>query len=159
VSQYTFDIRSDDLRGPQVQALLAEHLRDMRAWSPPCSVHALNLDGLRQPEVSFWAVWLGNQVVGCGALKALNAQEAEIKSMRTTEAVRGQGVGRLMLAHILAVAQARRYRQLWLETGAQAPFAPARALYASAGFVECGPFSGYQPDAASVFMTKALSDD
>lgn len=151
-----FDIRIDDLRGPEIQGLLEEHLRDMRGWSPPGSSHALDLDGLRAPEVTFWSVWNAGVIVGCGALKALGASEGEIKSMRSTHAARGQGVGRAMLDHLLTTARARHYTRLWLETGAQAPFSPARNLYASAGFTECEPFAGYKPDANSVFMTLAL---
>lgn len=139
-----------------MHALLEEHLADMRAWSPPESIHALDLDGLRRPEVSFWTVWEGAALLGCGALKALGPDHAEIKSMRTANAHRGKGVARLMLAHLLAEARRRGYARLSLETGSQPGFVPARTLYAAHGFVECPPFADYRPDPNSVFMTRTL---
>ena len=100
-------IRRDDLSGPEIRALLAEHLQDMHANSPPESVHALDLDGLRQPEVSFWTAWAGDELLGCGALKELDRAHGEVKSMRTAQQRRRGGVGRALLAHIVAEAQAR----------------------------------------------------
>ena len=150
-------IRRDDLAGPEIRALLEEHLADMYATSPPESVHALDLDGLRRPEITFWTVWDGATLAGCGALKELDARWGEIKSMRTPRALRGRGVGRAMLAHIVAEARTRRYARLSLETGSEAYFAPARALYASAGFVVTTPFADYVEDPNSVYMTLQLS--
>lgn len=150
------EIRRDDLTDPRVHALLEEHLEDMHAWSPPGSVHALDLERLRGPEIAFWTVWEGETLLGCGALKALAPNHGEIKSMRTAHAHRGKGVARAMLEHILDVARHRGYARLSLETGAQRQFDPARRLYARYGFVECGPFEGYAPDHNSVFMTLAL---
>jgi putative acetyltransferase len=149
-------IRVDDLRGPAIHALLEEHLRQMRELSPPESVHALDLNALRRPEITFWTAWAGDTLMGCGALKLIDAGHGEIKSMRTAAAARRQGVARQMLAHIMADAQARGLRRLSLETGAQPGFAAARALYAGFGFVACGPFASYREDANSVFMTRAL---
>ena len=149
-------IKIDDLRGPEIAALLQEHLADMRAWSPPCSVHALDLDKLRSPEITFWTVWDGATLLGCGALKALDGAQGEIKSMRTAAAHRGKGVAAAMLAHIVQTAQQRGYTRLSLETGSQAQFAPARALYSGFGFTECGAFGDYQPDVYSTFMTRSL---
>ena len=149
-------IKIDDLRGPEIAALLQEHLTDMRAWSPPCSVHALGLDKLRSPDITFWTVWDGNTLLGCGALKATDATQGEIKSMRTASAHRGKGVAAAMLAHIVQTAEQRGYKRLNLETGPQAQFAPARALYSGFGFTECAAFADYQPDAYSVFMTRSL---
>lgn len=146
----------DDLRGVPIRLLLEEHLRDMRAWSPPESVHALDLDQLRRPEISFWTLCEGNALLGCGALKDLGGQEAEIKSMRTATAHRGKGVGDEMLSHILSAAKERGMKRLNLETGTQPQFAPARALYARHGFTECGPFADYAFDVYSYFMTRAL---
>ncbi len=148
----------DDLQGEPIRLLLEEHLRDMRAWSPPESVHALDLDRLRQPEISFWTLWEGDELLGCGALKDLGHQEAEIKSMRTANAHRGKGVGDEMLGHLLATAKQRGITRLNLETGTQAQFAPARALYARHGFTVCGPFADYALDQYSCFMTKALNE-
>jgi putative acetyltransferase len=149
-------IKIDDLRGPEIAALLQEHLADMRAWSPPESVHALDLDKLRSPDITFWTVWDGNTLLGCGALKALEATQGEIKSMRTAAAHRGKGVAAVMLAHIVQTAEQRSYTRLSLETGSQDQFAPARALYSGFGFTECAAFGDYQPDAYSTFMTRSL---
>ncbi|HJW43581.1 MAG TPA: GNAT family N-acetyltransferase [Geothrix sp.] len=150
-------ILRDDLSGPEVRALLAEHLQNMHSISPPESVHALDLDGLRRPDITFWTVWEGRELLGCGALRELDAAHGEVKSMRTAQAHRGRGVARAMLEHILAEARARGYGRLSLETGAQAAFEPARRLYASHGFEPCAPFGEYRPDPNSVFMTRELT--
>jgi putative acetyltransferase len=148
------EIRLDDLSGPEIRALLEEHLANMRRISPPGSVHALDLDGLRRPEVSFWTVWEDGALLGCGALKQLDERHGEIKSMRTAESARRRGVARAVLQHILAEARRRGYARLSLETGAQPFFEPARRLYASFGFEPCGPFDRYTDDPNSVFMTR-----
>lgn len=156
-------IRVDDLQGPEIRALLAEHLAQMHADSPPESVHALDLTQLRQPGITFWTIWDAPQgsdgpglLLGCGALKQLEPGHAELKSMRTPAALRGRGAGRAMLLHIIQEARMRGLRRLSLETGSQDSFLPARRLYASAGFVETGPFADYAEDPYSVFMTLAL---
>lgn len=149
-------IRIDDLRGPEIHALLEEHLQDMRRISPPESVHALDLDGLRRPEITFWTAWSNNELVGCGALKMLDATHGEIKSMRVSGTRRRTGAGRAMLHHILDEARRRGLARLSLETGSQPEFAPARQLYASLGFAPCGPFGSYVEDPYSVFMTRTL---
>lgn len=147
----------DDLRGPQIHALLEEHLAHMHSQSPPESVHALDLDRLRQPDISFWSVWSdGDELMGCGALKALDANHGEIKSMRTREAFRGRGVARAVLTHILDTARQRGYERLSLETGSQPVFEPAVRLYEGFGFTRCGPFEGYVEDPLSIFMTRRL---
>ncbi|MEI2454705.1 GNAT family N-acetyltransferase [Lysobacter firmicutimachus] len=150
------DIRIDDLTGSEIHALLQEHLRDMAELSPPESVHALDLDGLRRPDIRFWTVWEKGQLLGCGALRELDSTHGEIKSMRTAEAHRRKGVATRMLGHILDEASRRGYRRLSLETGSMAGFAPARTLYAQFGFVECAPFGDYVEDPNSVFMTRSL---
>lgn len=150
------DIRIDDLTGSQIHALLQEHLRDMAELSPPESIHALDLDGLRRPDIRFWTVWEKGQLLGCGALRELDSTHGEIKSMRTAEAHRRKGVATRMLGHILDEASRRGYRRLSLETGSMAGFAPARTLYAQFGFVECAPFGDYVEDSNSVFMTRSL---
>lgn len=149
-------IERDDLSRPAVHALLEEHLQSMRRQSPACSVHALDLDRLRRPEISFWTAWEGGLLLGCGALKAIGGDEGEIKSMRTPEALRRRGAGKALLVHIIGVARARAYVRLNLETGSQASFVPARQLYAQAGFMPCGPFAEYGPDPNSAFMTLRL---
>ena len=149
-------IESDDLSRADIHALLNEHLQHMRALSPPESVHALDLDKLRQPDISFWSAWDGPVLLGCGALKALDPAHGEIKSMRTPSALRRRGAGRAILAHIIEVARARGYRRLSLETGSMDAFKPAHRLYESFGFSFCGPFGDYAHDPNSVFMTLQL---
>lgn len=149
-------IERDDLSGLAIRALLEEHLRSMHDSSPPGSMHALDLDGLRRPGVSFWSAWSGTQLLGCGALKEIDTRHGEIKSMRTATAHLRTGVARGMLACIVDEARKRKYTRLSLETGAQAAFEPARKLYARFGFSYCPPFEGYVEDPHSVFMTKDL---
>jgi putative acetyltransferase len=150
------DIRVDDLSNPEVSGLVLEHRRNMSELSPPESVHALDLDALRGPDVTFWSVWQDAELLGCGALKALDAHHGEIKSMRTVAAHLRKGVATSLLIHILAEAKRRSYRRLSLETGSMEAFAPARNLYARFGFQECGPFAEYVEDPNSVFMTRML---
>lgn len=143
----------DDLQHPAIHALLNEHLQNMYELSPPESVHALDLEKLRVPDITFWSAWEGDLLLGCGALKELDPQHGEIKSMRTPSAQRRKGAGRAILAHILVEARARSYARLSLETGAFDAFVPARKLYESFGFKYCGPFGDYADDPHSVFMT------
>jgi putative acetyltransferase len=150
------DIRVDDLSGPQIAQLLQEHLRSVALHSPPESVHALNLEGLRKPEITVWTVWQGAELLGCGALKELDPRHGEIKSMRTASVHLRKGVAARLMRHILEEAQKRRYRRLSLETGSMEAFAPARSLYARFGFEPCGPFADYIEDPYSVFMTREL---
>ena len=149
-------IKLDDLSGPEIRALLDEHLQSMLSISPRESVHALDLQGLRRPEITFWAAWSGSQLLGCAALKELNARHGEIKSMRTAVPYRRTGVARAMLSHIVAEAMRRKYEKLSLETGSQPAFEPARRLYERFGFSQCPPFEGYIDDPNSVFMSRRL---
>ena len=151
-------IRLDDLRGPEIAALLQEHLRDMHATSPRESVHALDLDALRRPDISFWTLWDSGKLAGCGALRQLDAGHGEIKSMRTSNDYRRKGVASQLLQHIIDEAARRGCQRLSLETGSMAYFAPARALYERFGFVYCEPFGDYIPDPNSMFMTLSLKD-
>ena len=144
------------LDDPRVVDLLHTHRIRARAETAPGSAHALDSSGLRAPELTFWSAWEGDAVVAVGALKRLSADHGEIKSMHTAEAARGQGVGSAMLRQIMAAARARGMSRLSLETGSWPYFAPARALYARHGFVECAPFGDYRPDPNSVFMTLEL---
>lgn len=149
-------IKTDDLNGPEIRALLQEHLDHMLSLSPPESAHALDLDGLRQPNISFWTAWENDQLAGCGAIKELSPQHAEIKSMRTTKPFLRKGVARMLLQHILDVSDERGYQRLSLETGSMAGFEAARQLYTTFGFEYCEPFADYSSDPNSVFMTKTL---
>jgi putative acetyltransferase len=150
------DIRIDDLSGPEIRALLEEHLANMRSISPPESTHALPIEGLRQPDVTFWTVWENGELVGCGALKELDARHGEIKSMRTASRHLRKGVAKAVLDHMIGEARRRGYRWLSLETGSMAAFEPARQLYARAGFTYCAPFAEYREDPNSIFMRKEL---
>lgn len=146
----------DDLSGPEIHALLDEHLRDMALLSPPESVHALDIDALRRPEITFWTAWSNNELLGCGALKELSPLHGEIKSMRTSLAHRRRGVARAILKHIVQEAGKRQYERLSLETGSMPDFQPAQKLYESFGFAYSGPFADYLLDPNSVFMTRSL---
>ena len=150
------DLRVDDLRGPEVRRLLEDHLRGMAQHSPPESIHALDLERLRQPDVTFWTAWEGGELLGCGALKELEPGHGELKSMRTAEAHLRRGVAKAILEHILEEAKRRGYRRVSLETGSAPAFEPAQRMYARFGFVRCGPFPPYVEDPFSVFMTREL---
>ena len=149
-------IEIDDLSRPEIHALLNEHLQSMHLLSPPESVHALDLTELRGPDITFWSIWGGIVLLGCGALKELDAGHGEVKSMRTPNSLRRRGAGRAVLAHIIGVARSRSYERLSLETGSVEAFLPAQRLYASVGFEYCGPFARYAEDPNSVFMSLRL---
>lgn len=151
------EVRLDDLSGREIAALIDAHLEHCRKWSPPESVHARDLDALRAKDITFWSVWQGECLVGCGALKELDPLHGEIKSMHTAAQHRGKGAAATILAHITEVARTRGYRRLSLETGSHEAFAPARALYSRFGFVTTGPFGDYLPDPHSVFMQLDLA--
>jgi putative acetyltransferase len=146
----------DDLSGAPSRELVAHHLADMHSHSPPESVHAFDVEKLRQPGVTFWSAWIGEEIVCCGALKQIDATRGELKSMRVADAFLGQGFGRAMLDHLIAEARARGMTSVWLETGSAAAFAPALKLYESAGFTRCGPFEGYVEDPFSLFMRRDI---
>ncbi len=149
-------IKIDDLTGSAIAELLREHLENMAENSPPESRHALNLEQLRGAEITFWTAWSGDDLLGCGALKELDAQHCEIKSMRTASRHRRKGVAAALLEHLLEEAKKRKYKRVSLETGTMNAFAPAHHLYAKFGFSECGPFADYVEDPNSLFMTKEL---
>ena len=148
--------RIDDLGSPQVQALIAEHLAGMHSHTPAGQVHALALEALRRPEITFWTAWRGDELCGCGALKALEEGSGEVKSMRTCAACLRQGVGQAILDEIVLTARRRGYRHLHLETGTGPAFAAAHALYLRNGFVWSDAFGDYAATPFNVFMSKAL---
>ena len=150
------EIVEGGLDDPRVVDLLHTHLTSAEAETARGSAHALDVSGLRAPEMTFWSAWEGDTVVGVGALRRLSADHGEIKSMHTAEPARGRGVGSAMVRHIMARALERGMTRLSLETGSWPYFLPARALYARHGFTECGPFGEYREDPNSVFMTLAL---
>lgn len=149
-------IQIDDLTGPEIKALLEEHLADMAQHSPPESIHALDLEALRAPSITFWTGWQGHSLIGCGALREIDSTHGEIKSMRTATTHRRQGVARQFLTHLIAEARRRNYQRLSLETGTMAAFAPARQRYRQFGFSPCPPFADYVLDANSLCLSKRL---
>lgn len=152
-------ITPDDPRAPDVRALLERHLSFANEHSPPEDVHALDIDGLLDPSISFFAYRVEGELLGVGALKHLDDGHAELKSMHTAAEARGRGVGRAVLDHLVALARERGYRRVSLETGTMEAFAPARAMYAKAGFVSCPPFNGYWDSPNSVCMTLVLAEE
>lgn len=146
----------DDLSGPEIASFLDEHVQQMRSLTPLESKHALDLDSLRKPEITFWSASDGGSLVGCGAIKRLDSGHAELKSMRTRPARQRSGVASRLLEYIIAEAQGMGFARLSLETGAAAFFLPARRLYEKFGFQYCSPFADYRPDPNSSFMTRAL---
>lgn len=149
-------IRESDPRDSRIVAILEAHLDLMRSQSPPESVHALDVDGLCTPSITFLAAWRGETPLGCGALKQLDPVHGEIKSMHTVRSARGQGIARLIVQRIEGIARELGLSRLSLETGSQPEFAPARRLYSSLDYIPCGPFEGYSDDPNSAFMTKRL---
>ncbi|MGH2881454.1 MAG: GNAT family N-acetyltransferase [Solirubrobacteraceae bacterium] len=146
------EISVDDPAAPDVRRLLETHLAEVRAPTPPEDAHALDVDGLRDASVTFFSLRRDGALLAVGALKRLDSDHAEVKSMHTVAAARGQGIGRRMAEHLIAVAREAGYRRLSLETGSMAEFAAARALYAGVGFHLCGPFGDYRPSPNSTYM-------
>jgi putative acetyltransferase len=153
----SIDVRQDDLSSAEVQSLIEEHLSGMHSYSPPGHVHALPIENLRAPGVTFWTAWLDGALCGCGALKELDPRTGEIKSMRTRPAFLRRGVGQAVLDEIVRTAQQRGYARLLLETGTGQAFEPAHALYRRNGFESCGPFGEYAATDFNVFMAKSLA--
>lgn len=151
-----YRIVEDDLAGAEVAALLAFHLAEMHQWSPACKVHAMPLERLREPDVTFYSAWAGDELAAVGALKELDPGRGEFKSMRAAPAFRGKGAGQAILDHLMEEAQRRGYRWIGLETGRPEPFEPARALYEKHGFAECPAFGDYVSDEFSLCMDRTL---
>ncbi len=151
-------IEIDDLSGEAIHALLTEHLTNMHELSPPEQVFALDLSKLKSPDITFWTVWEGDQLLGCGALKELTSTHGEIKSMRTPAALRGRGAGRAVLECIVETARQRRYALLSLETGTHPAFVAAQQLYKSVGFQASGPFADYKENGHSLFLELRLPE-
>lgn len=145
------------LDDPCVQTLLAHHFHTARAESAPGSAHALDLSGLKSPDVRFWSAWEDDRVIALGALKRLSNSHGEIKSMHTAQSHRRKGAGSAMLRHVISAAREMGLSRLSLETGSWPYFEAAREMYKRHGFVECPPFGSYVPDPNSVFMTLELT--
>lgn len=156
----TLRLEPDDLSRGIVRDLLERHLADMNAASPTGTGYALDLAGLARPEVSVYTTWEGGELLGACALRdrgVFGESGGEIKSMRTTDAARGRGVGTFTLFSVLRIATERSYPTIWLETGTEDFFIPARALYHRAGFELCEPFAPYAYDPRSIYMRKDLA--
>lgn len=151
-----YRIVEDDLWEPEIVELLQLHLTEAHRVSPPGSVHAMSIERLREPDVTFWSVWDGDTLAACGALKELDSTHGEIKSMRAAPAYLGKGAGRAVLEHIIAEAEDRGYKRVSLETGRTEDFLPARRLYEAYGFEPCAPFADYVLDDFSMCMSRAL---
>jgi putative acetyltransferase len=149
-------IRIDDLSSSESQSIVREHLTGVIALTPIESVHALPLDKLKQPNITFWTAWIGHELCGCGALKKIDATHGEVKTMRTRAKFLRKGVGQAVLSHIINHATETGIKRVSLETGSSEAFMAARAMYLKNGFVICGPFGDYKLDPHSVFMTKHL---
>ena len=149
-------IRLDDLSSEESQSIVREHMAGMLANTPIESVHALPLDKLKQPNITFWTAWIGSELCGCGALQRLDAQHGEVKTMRTRAKFLRKGVGQAVLSHIVNHATDTGIKRLSLETGSSDVFLAARAMYLNNGFGICGPFGDYKLDPYSVFMIKLL---
>lgn len=151
------EISIDDPQAEDVRELLKRHLAFANTHSPPEDCHALDVDGLLDPAVTLFSYRLKGALLGVGALKRLDGQHAELKSMHTAEAARRRGIGRALLSNLIGFARDGGFRRISLETGSMPAFAPSRSLYASAGFRPCGPFGDYSPCQNSTFMTLSLS--
>ncbi|WP_395343741.1 GNAT family N-acetyltransferase [Ningiella sp. W23] len=149
-------IKLDDLSDPRIEAFLAAHIDDMQAVSPPESKHALDMESLKAPNISFWTLWDDNELVGCGAVMQLSDEIGEIKSMRISETQRGKGYAQALLNQIIDFAKQSGLKRLSLETGSMDFFEPARKLYLKFGFDYCEPFGNYVKDDNSVFMTRQV---
>jgi putative acetyltransferase len=149
-------IVEDGLDNEQVLALLKFHYDTNIDVTPKGSAHVFDVSRLKAPDISFWSAWSGEVLMGVGALKVMDADNGEVKSMHTLQTARRSGVGGTLLRHIMEAARMKGLKCLYLETGSFDYFAPARALYAKHGFVECEPFSGYKPDPNSTFMTRDI---
>lgn len=150
------DIRLDDLKGSEIAELIGEHLHSMTLHSPPESIHALDLEKLRQPDITFWSAWEGSELLGCAALKELDPRHGEVKSMKTSPQHLRKGVAKQLLQHLIEEAKRRGYQRISLETGSMEAFEAAKRLYVQFGFTYCEPFADYKEDPNSVFMTKEL---
>jgi putative acetyltransferase len=152
----TWSINPDDPRNEDVVSLLQRHLDFARSVTPPEDVHALDLDGLSGPDITFVSLRDGGRLLGIGAIKQLDPIHVELKSIHTAEEARGNGVGRAIVEHLIGLARERGAGRVSLETGSMDEFAPSRSLYSRVGFVECEPFAEYVPSRNSTYMTMEL---
>ena len=140
----------------EVHELLIKHFIELRSVSPEGSAHVLDIAGLKDPSIKFWSLWEGNDLMGSGALKFLDKDHGEFKSIRVSDKFRGKGNGLKVINHLIDEAKKLKIRRLSLETGAGEFFKPARRLFKQCGFEICSPFAHYKEDVNSVYLTKSL---
>lgn len=150
------EIKLDDLSGEPIKKLLETHLKNAALHSPEDAIFALDIKALKAPEISFWSAWQDDQILACGAIKMLDQEHGEIKSMHTLEKARGKGIGNQLVCHILQQAKGKNIKRLSLETGTAEAYYPAHRLYKRHGFEQCRPFADYQESIHSLYMTKIL---
>ena len=155
---HEFAVAIENPAADDVRRLVERHLQFGRSQTPAEDAHALEVDGLLDPAITLFGMRCGGELLAVGALKRLDDHHAELKTMHTVERARGRGIGRAMLDHLLAVARERGFTRVSLETGSMDAFAPARALYASAGFSPCPPFADYRTSPNNTYMTRTLSE-
>ena len=144
---------------PEVNELLKKHFVELRAASPEGSAHVLNISGLKVPSIKFWSLWENNELMGCGALKFLDADHGEFKSIRVHDNFRGKGNGIKVINHLIIEAKKLKIKRLSIETGAGNFFVPARKLFNNSGFKPCPPFAHYKNDVNSLYFTKHLDNN
>ena len=142
---------------PEVNKLLIKHFIELRAASPEGSAHVLNIDGLKHSSIKFWSLWDNKMLTGCGALKFLDNNHGEFKSIRVHDAFRKKGYGVEVIDHLINEAKKLNVKQLSIETGAGDFFIPARKLFKNCGFEPCEPFAHYKEDVNSIYLTKFIS--
>lgn len=150
------EIKVDDLTNSAVIQLLGEHLKSMNQQSPPESKHALDLEGLKKPEITFWSAWENNELLGFGALHEIDPRHGEIKSLKTSSSHLKKGVAFKIVHYIIEEAKRRGYKRVSLETGPVESFGPAINLYKKIGFEFCEPFGNYKKSDFNFFMTLSL---
>ena len=143
---------------PEVNQLLTKHFIELRAASPEGSAHVLDIPGLKEPSIKFWSLWEENKLMGCGALKFLNKQHGEFKSIRIHDNFRGKGMGVKIINHLIEVAKKLDIKKISIETGAGAFFLPARKLFVKCGFKPCAPFAHYRDDINSLYLSKLIDN-
>ena len=143
---------------PEVNQLLTKHFIELRAASPEGSAHVLDIPGLKEPSIKFWSLWEENKLMGCGALKFLDKQHGEFKSIRIHDNFRGKGMGVKIINHLIEVAKKLDIKKISIESGGGAFFLPARKLFDKCGFEICEPFAHYSKDINSIYLTKIISN-
>ena len=154
-----FKIIEGNFDHPEVNELLKKHFIELRAASPEESTHVLDIDGLKTPSIKFWSLWENNRLLGCGALKFLDKEHGEFKSIRIHDDFRNQGNGIKVIKHLIDEAKKLKIKRISLETGAGKFFDPARKLFKKCNFTPCKPFAHYKEDVNSIYLTKLIDHE